>query len=85
MDKPFTVFRIGGKDNVYTEQDVPRPPTGDMRNLMIIAATGLDKAITIERYDTDDRQLSAFDQWLAEMMGVAGAAGASAEAPADEA
>lgn len=69
MDQQFVVFKIGGKDNVYTEHEVPIPPTGDQRNLMIIAATGLDKALVIERHDTDDRQLSAVDTWLAAMMG----------------
>lgn len=68
MDQRFMVHKIGGKDNVYTEHEVPIPPTGDQRNLMIIAATGLDKALVIERHDTDAQNLSAFDLWLAAMM-----------------
>lgn len=68
MDKPFIVHKIGGKDNVYTEHEVPNPPTGDLRNLMIVAATGLDKALVIERHDTDDQNLSGVDAWLQAMI-----------------
>lgn len=68
MDQPFIVYKIGGKDNIYTEQHVDRPPTGDLRNLMIVAATGLDKALVIERHDTDDQNLSGVDAWLQEMI-----------------
>lgn len=64
MDQPFVVFKIGGKDNIYTEHDVPIPPTVDQRNLMIIAATALDKALAIERFDTDDQDLPAVDAWV---------------------
>lgn len=68
MDEPFIVARIGGKDNVYTEQLVDGPPTGDQRNLMIIAATALDKHLIIERHDTDDQNLAGVDAWLRAMM-----------------
>lgn len=79
MDQPHIVFKIGGSENIYTEHEMNRPPTGDMRNLMIIAATAIDKHIVIERHDSDQLQLSEFDRWLAEMMGKAGAAGAAGE------
>lgn len=68
MDQPHLVFKIGGKDNVYTEHELDLPPTGDMRNLMIIAATAIDKHIVLERYDSDDQNLSAFDAFLRTMM-----------------
>lgn len=84
MDAPFIVAKIGGKDNVYTEQLVDGPPTADMRNLMIIAATAIDKDMAIDRYDSDQQNLSAFDVWLAEMMGAAGAAGAATTDPVED-
>ncbi len=54
MDQPHIVFNIGGKDNIYTEQLMDRPPTGDLRNLMVTAATAIDKHIVLERHDATD-------------------------------
>lgn len=54
MDQPHIVFNIGGKDNIYTEQLMERPPTGDLRNLMVTAATAIDKHIVLERHDATD-------------------------------
>lgn len=54
MDQPHIVFNIGGKDNIYTEQLMQRPPTGDLRNLMVTAATAIDKHIVLERHDATD-------------------------------
>lgn len=68
MDRPHLTFKIGGKDNIYTEHMLDNPPTGDMRNLMIIAATAIDKHLVIERHDTDDQNLAGVDAWLRAMM-----------------
>ncbi len=54
MDQPHMVFNIGGKDNTYTEQLMPKPPTGDLRNLMVTAATAVDKHLVLERHDVSD-------------------------------
>ena len=67
MDQPHIVFNIGGKDNIYTEQLMDRPPTVDLRNLMITAATALDKHLVLEKHDagagTDaDHAVSAIGQ-----------------------
>lgn len=54
MDQPHIVFNIGGKDNIYTEQLMAKPPTGDLRNLMVTAATAIDKHIVLDRHDATD-------------------------------
>lgn len=53
MDRPAIVWNIGGKDNTYTEHPMPKPPTGDLRNLMVTAATAIDKHVVLERIDAD--------------------------------
>jgi hypothetical protein len=52
MRAPATIFNFGGKDNTYNEREVQRPPTGDQRNLMIIAATAIDKHKVLEQFDS---------------------------------
>lgn len=54
MDQPHVVFNIGGKDNIYTEHLMDRPPTADLRNLMVTAATALDKHLALDRHDATD-------------------------------
>lgn len=54
MDQPHTVFNFGGKDNTYNEKHLDRPPTGDLRNLMVTAAMGLDKHLVRERFDSGE-------------------------------
>jgi hypothetical protein len=54
MDRPCIVFNIGGKDNVYTEHPMDRPPTADLRNLMVTAATALDKHMALDKHDATD-------------------------------
>jgi transposase-like protein len=51
MVSPTVIYNFGGKDNTYNEKEVDRPPTADQRNLMIIAATALDKHLVAERHD----------------------------------
>lgn len=51
MDQPHIVFNIGGKDNVYTEHLMDRPPTADLRNLIVSAATAFDKHLAQDRHD----------------------------------
>lgn len=51
---PTTVFNFGGKDNTYEEHLMPKPPTGDLRNLMVIAATAIDKHLVLERHDASE-------------------------------
>jgi hypothetical protein len=52
MDRPHLVFSFGGRDNVYNEHLLDRPPTGDLRNLMTSAAIAIDKHAVIERLDS---------------------------------
>lgn len=51
MDEPHLVFSFGGKDNQYAERTIPKPTTGDVRNLMTSAAIALDKHMKIQDYE----------------------------------
>lgn len=53
MDQPHIVFNIGGKDNTYEEHLMAKPPTADLRNLMVTAATAIDKHLVLERHDAN--------------------------------
>lgn len=54
MDQPHLVFNFGGKDNTYEEHTLQKPPTGDLKNLMVSAATAIDKHLVLERHDASD-------------------------------
>lgn len=69
LHQPHTAFNFGGKDNTYAEKKLPEPPTGDKRNLMIIAATAADKHMQLDRHDSDTTGLAAVDSWLLFMSG----------------
>ncbi len=63
MDEPHLVFNFGGKDNTYEEHLLNKPPTGDLKNLMVSAATAIDKHLVLERHDsaTSDAASSLLD------------------------
>lgn len=69
MRQPYTAFNFGGKDNTYAEREMPEPPTGDKRNLMVIAATAADKHMALDHHDSDVKGTAAVDAWL-DAMGV---------------
>lgn len=70
MDQPYTVFAFGGKDNVYREHTLQRPPIPELRNLMVSAATAFDKHLRADQYDADDEHgISAVDEWLRSIVG----------------
>lgn len=52
MHRPHLAFAFGGKDNTFAEKELPSPPTGDKRNLMIIAATAVDKSMALDKHDS---------------------------------
>jgi transposase-like protein len=52
IDQPHIVFNFGGKDNTFEQRTLPKPPTGDIRNLIVSAATAIDKHIVIDRHDS---------------------------------
>lgn len=54
MDQPHIVFAFGGKDNTYNEHTLDRPPTGDIKNLMIVAGIAIQRAADLERFDAPD-------------------------------
>jgi hypothetical protein len=64
MDQPHVAFAFGGKDNVYTEHAMEKPPVADLRNLMITAATAFDKHLKAELFDGENEGLAAVDAWL---------------------
>ncbi|MFE6225471.1 helix-turn-helix domain-containing protein [Streptomyces sp. NPDC057854] len=74
--EPAKVFNIGGKDNKYTEQDVPEPPAADKRALMAAATAAAAQSLRLVPPETDTQGLAAVDAWLRGMMG-------GGEAPAE--
>lgn len=69
LHEEHTVFSFGGRENSYNEHKLPKPPTGDKRNLMIIAATAADKHMALERHDNEAEGVSAVDAWLRDVIG----------------
>lgn len=53
MDEPHLTFKIGGRDNVYTEHILDRPPVEALRNLVLSAAIAIDKHAVLEKIDSD--------------------------------
>ena len=53
MRSPHLVYNFGGADNSYNEHLLDTPPAGDLRNLMVTAATAIDKHVAIEKLDAD--------------------------------
>ncbi|MFF3398257.1 helix-turn-helix domain-containing protein [Streptomyces sp. NPDC002659] len=52
--QPAKVFNIGGKDNVYTEQEVPEPPADAKRALMAAAVAAANQSVRlVPPKDTD--------------------------------
>lgn len=47
------------KEGEFVQAELKQPPASDKRNLMIVAATAIDKSIVIDRHDNGD---SAADQ-----------------------
>lgn len=52
MVESHLVYNFGGKENSYAEHVLERPPTGDLRNLMVTAATAIDKHMAVHRFNT---------------------------------
>jgi hypothetical protein len=69
MWQPSKVFNIGGKDNIYTAEDVPEPPADAKRALMGAAGMAIDRSLKLVPVETDQQGLAAVDQWLRGMMG----------------
>jgi len=47
MWQPAKVFNIGGKDNTYTDKDVPEPPADAKRALMGAAGMAIDRSLKL--------------------------------------
>lgn len=70
MDKPHIVYNIGGKDNIYTEHELDKPTTGDIRNLMQSASIATTASLKIATSGVGETDNSAVDTWLEHMLGV---------------
>lgn len=52
--QPAKVYNIGGKDNIYTEQEVPEPPADAKRALMAAAVAAANQSVRlVPPKDTD--------------------------------
>ena len=67
MRQPYRVFAFGGKDNEYSEHERDRPPPAELRNLMVSAATAIDKHLALDKHDAEQDGLAAVDAWLRSM------------------
>ncbi|MFI8360725.1 helix-turn-helix domain-containing protein [Streptomyces sp. NPDC085612] len=67
--QPAKVFNIGGKDNTYTEKEVPEPPAADKRALMTAATAAAAQSLRLVPPETETEGMAAVDQWLRGMMG----------------
>lgn len=65
----WKVFNFGGKDNTFEMRVIDCVPTADQRNLMIIAATAVDKHKILDQYDADARDADAVTAWIAGLSG----------------
>lgn len=68
IDQQHLAFSFGGRDNVYRDKMLKRPPPAEIRNLMISAATAFDKHMAADKHDSDTQGLSAVDEFLAHML-----------------
>jgi len=64
LRQPHKVFKIGGRDNVYTEQLVDKPPTDAIRNLVVSIGIMLDKHVRLELHDRADTSFNGVDAWF---------------------
>ncbi|KAB1658999.1 GcrA family cell cycle regulator [Pseudoclavibacter sp. CFCC 11306] len=60
-----TVFSFGGKDNIYREHTLPRPPADVQRNIMTSIGIAVSKSLDLEKIDQrTDLNKPAFDTYL---------------------
>lgn len=69
MGQPYAVYAFGGRDNEYREHLRDRPPPAELRNLMVSAATAIDKHLVLDKHDSDDGSLPTVDAWLKHVTG----------------
>lgn len=51
LHEPFLAYNIGGKDNVYTDHELPRPDVKAQRDLVAAASTAVKSALDIDKHD----------------------------------
>lgn len=52
LHQPHTAFNFGGKDNTYSEREMPEPDVKSRQTIMTTAAIALDKHIALVRHDS---------------------------------
>ncbi|MER7206355.1 hypothetical protein ABT340_04750 [Streptosporangium sp. NPDC000239] len=70
LHRPALIWNFGGKDNTFNSKELPEPPTADKRNLIVSAATAIDKHLAVEKHDNSGESHAAVDQWLEGMTGL---------------
>lgn len=53
LDKPYIVYSFGGRDNVYNEHKLDKPPVEVKRNVLTMAGITFDKLSRIVEKDPD--------------------------------
>lgn len=65
-DKPYLVYAFGGRDNVYREHELARPPVEVVRNIVTTAGIAFDKATRVVENPIEDT--AAVDSMLDELI-----------------
>lgn len=52
MGGEYLVHSFGGRDNSFNTATLPRPPAGDLRNLMTAVGIAVDKHLALEKHET---------------------------------
>lgn len=65
--QPAIVYNFGGKDNTYAQRQLPEPPARDKRDLMLTAATAIDRSLKLAppRDDAAEEARSMVGQLMA--------------------
>ena len=64
LEQPHKTFKIGGKDNTYTEHELDRPDVDAVLTIMRSISIAVDKASTIEELNSQIKEMSDLDLFL---------------------
>lgn len=70
LEREYTVFNFGGKDNTYNERLMDRPPVEAQRQMIQGFRDLMRTVLEVDRHDNrSDDNLSAVDEWLRSIVG----------------